>query len=148
MDLNIHATADDLPSIFQGIGILPSQYGNMVRRKLPGEGERKLLFAVLEDAIRVYIKNRNRGEASRNDPDFIEAAEWLNSDEDEGPFTFSACAKAWASMRIACAAESTTTAAAWKRSAAERHLIRSHALSNLDFNDRCGAAPSAPVDLS
>jgi len=76
MDLNIHATADDLPSIFQGIGILPSQYGTMGRRKLPGEGERKLLFAVLEDAIRVYIKNRNRGEASLNDPDFIEAAEW------------------------------------------------------------------------
>ena len=88
MDLNIHATADDLPSIFQGIGILPSQYGTMGRRKLPGEGERKLLFAVLEDAIRVYIKNRNRGEASLNDPDFIEAAEWLNSDEEEGPFTF------------------------------------------------------------
>jgi hypothetical protein len=88
MDLNIHATADDLPSIFQGIGILPSQYGTMGRRKLPAEGERKLLFAVLEDAIRLYIKNRNRGEASRNDPDFLEAAEWLNSDEDEGPFTF------------------------------------------------------------
>jgi hypothetical protein len=87
MDLNIHATADELPSIFQGIGILPSQYCTMGRRKLPGEGERKLLFAVLEDAIRLYIKNRNRGEASRNDPDFIEASEFLYSDEDEVPFT-------------------------------------------------------------
>ena len=54
----------------------------------PGEGERKLLFAVLEDAIRLYIKNRDRGEASRNDPDFIEAEEWLHSDKDAGPFTF------------------------------------------------------------
>jgi hypothetical protein len=86
MDMNIHATADDLPSIFQGIGILPAQYGSMGRRKLPAEGERKLLFAVLEDAIRCYIKNRDR--AGRNDDEFLEAAEWLNSDEESGPFSY------------------------------------------------------------
>jgi hypothetical protein len=85
MDLNIHATADDLPSFFQGIGILPAQYGNMCRKKLPAEGERKLLFAVLEDAIRCYLKNRDRG---HSDPDFLEASEWLSSDEESGPFSF------------------------------------------------------------
>ena len=86
MDMNIHATADDLPSIFQGIGILPTQYGSMGRRKLPAEGERKLLFAVLEDAIRCYLKNRDS--ACRNDPEFLEAAEWLSSDEESSPFSF------------------------------------------------------------
>jgi hypothetical protein len=85
MDLNIHATADDLPSFFQGIGILPAQYGNMCRKKLPAEGERKLLFAVLEDAIRRYLKDRDRGQS---DPEFLEVAEWLNSDEESGPFSF------------------------------------------------------------
>ena len=88
MDLNIHATADDLPSIFQGIGILPSQYGTMGRRKLPGEGERKLLFAVLEDAIRTYLRHRDKGVEARNNEDFVEAAEWLSSDEEDGPFAF------------------------------------------------------------
>jgi hypothetical protein len=85
MDLNIHATADDLPSFFQGIGILPAQHASMCRKKLPAEGERKLLFAVLEDAIRCYLKNRDRGQS---DPDFLEAAEWLRSDEESGPFSF------------------------------------------------------------
>lgn len=85
MDLNTHATADDLPSFFHGIGILPAQYGNMCRKKLPAEGERKLLFAVLEDAIRCYLKNRDR---AQSDPDFLEAAEWLSSDEESGPFSF------------------------------------------------------------
>ncbi len=85
MDLNIHATADDLPSFFQGIGILPAQYGTMCRKKLPAEGERKLLFAVLEDAIRCYLKNRDRDQSN---PEFLEAAEWLRSDEESGPFSF------------------------------------------------------------
>lgn len=88
MDLNIHATADDLPSIFHAIGIMPAQYGDMCRKKLPAEGERKLLFAVLEDAVRCYLKNRDRGQTSCNDPEFLEAAEWLSSDEESGPFSY------------------------------------------------------------
>jgi hypothetical protein len=88
MEMNAHAMADDLPSIFQGIGILPAQYGNMCRRKLPSEGERKLLFAVLEDAIRLYLKHRDDCESYRHDPDFLEAAQWLSSDEEYGPFAF------------------------------------------------------------
>ena len=88
MELNSHAIADDLPSIFQGVGILPAQYGSMCRKKLPSEGERKLLFAVLEDAIRSYLKYRDGAEAYRHDPEFIEAAQWLSSDEESGPFSF------------------------------------------------------------
>ena len=49
---NSYAAADDLPSIFQGVGILPTQYNDLHRRKFTLEGERRLLFAVLEDAIR------------------------------------------------------------------------------------------------
>jgi hypothetical protein len=88
MDMNIHGTADDLPSIFQGIGILPTQYGAMCRRKLPSQGERKLLFAVLEDAIRSYLRHRDGNPIARKNPDFVEAAEWLSSDEEVGPFSF------------------------------------------------------------
>jgi len=88
MDMNLQTTADDLPTIFQGIGILPAQYGEMRRKQLPSQGERKLLFAVLEDAIRCYLKQRGAGRASRNDPDFLETAGWLSSDDDQGPFAF------------------------------------------------------------
>jgi hypothetical protein len=88
MDLNIFGTPDDLNSIFEGIGILPAQYGAMCRRKLPSQGERKLLFAVLEDAIRCYLKHRDSDAALQQDPDFVEASEWLGSDEEVGPFSF------------------------------------------------------------
>jgi len=88
MNMHTHATADDLPNVFEGIGILPAQYGNMWRRKLPSEGERKLLFAVLEDAIRCYLKHRDVSNNSRNSPEFLEAARWLSSDEESGPFAF------------------------------------------------------------
>jgi len=88
MDMNMHATADDLPSIFQGVVILPAQHGAMCRRKLPAEGERKLLFAVLEDAIRCYLTRRDGGQRCCRDPEFIEAAEWLASDDESSLFTF------------------------------------------------------------
>jgi hypothetical protein len=92
MELNSHATADDLPSIFQGVGLLPAQYSSLCRKKLPSEGERKLLFAVLEDAIRCYLKYRDKyrggAESYGEDPEFLEAAQWLSSDEESGPFAF------------------------------------------------------------
>jgi hypothetical protein len=87
METSTYAMHDDLPNIFAGVGILPIQYGESRRRKLPSEGERKLLFAVLEDAIRTYLRHRDNAVA-RNNEDFVEAAEWLSCDEECGPFSF------------------------------------------------------------
>ncbi len=87
MAMDTYAAADDLPSIFHEIGILPTQYNDTRRKNLISEGERRLLFAVLEDAIRCYL--RDGGEtAFDNSPAFLEAAEWLSSDEESGPFAF------------------------------------------------------------
>lgn len=88
MEATTYAAHDDLPNIFASIGILPIQYAESRRRKLPSEGERKLLFAVLEDAIRNYLRHRDGDAAARNNEDFVEAAEWLSSDHDTGPFAF------------------------------------------------------------
>ena len=88
MEATTYAAHDDLPNIFSAVGILPVQYGESRRRKLPAEGERKLLFAVLEDAIRTYLRHRDNYEAARNNEDFIEAAEWLSCDDECGPFAF------------------------------------------------------------
>ena len=88
MEATTYVAHDDLPNIFAGVGILPVQYGESRRRKLPSEGERKLLFAVLEDAIRTYLRHRDQGAEARNNEDFVEAAEWLSSDDESGPFAF------------------------------------------------------------
>jgi hypothetical protein len=84
---NAYALADDLPNVFQGVGILPSQYSDEHRKKFELEGERKLLFAVLEDAIRCYLRDASKASVDRS-PAFREAARWLSSGEKSGPFTF------------------------------------------------------------
>ncbi len=53
----------------------------------PAEGNGKLLFAVLEDAIRTYLRHRD-SDAAHNNEDFVEAAEWLSCDDECGPFAF------------------------------------------------------------
>ena len=88
MEVSTYAAHDDLPNIFQSIGLLPIQYAESRRRKLPSEGERKLLFAVLEDAIRCYLQHRDGDAAAHGREEFIEAAEWLSSDDGEGPFAY------------------------------------------------------------
>ena len=88
MEATTYTAHDDLPNIFNGVGILPVQFGESRRRKLPSEGERKLLFAVLEDAIRTYLRHRDSGLAARNNEEFVEAVEWLSVDDDSSPFTF------------------------------------------------------------
>jgi hypothetical protein len=56
--------------------LLPGQYADLVRRNHVIEGELKLLLAVLEDAIRCYLRNVNAkdGEHRR---DFIEVRNWF-----------------------------------------------------------------------
>jgi hypothetical protein len=51
--------------------LLPVQYTDLIRRNTLLEGEKKLLLAVLDDAIRCYLRNVNSkvGERGR---DFIE----------------------------------------------------------------------------
>jgi len=88
MEATTYAAHDDLPNIFSSVGILPVQFGESRRRKLPSEGERRLLFAVLEDAIRTYLRDRDASDAARNSEEFLEAAEWLSTDDDSSPFTF------------------------------------------------------------
>jgi hypothetical protein len=43
---------------------------------------------VLEDAIRCYFKYRDVDQNPRHEQEFHEAAEWLSSDQEYGPFAF------------------------------------------------------------
>ena len=57
--------------------VLPGQYADLVRRNHVIEGELKLLLAVLEDAIRCYLRNVNAkdGEHRR---EFVEVRAWFD----------------------------------------------------------------------
>jgi len=56
--------------------LLPGQYVDLVRRNHVIEGELKLLLAVLEDAIRCYLRNVNAKDREHR-RDFIEVRNWF-----------------------------------------------------------------------
>jgi len=56
--------------------LLPGQYVDLVRRNHVIEGELKLLLAVLEDAIRCYLRHASSKEGERR-RDFIEVKTWF-----------------------------------------------------------------------
>ena len=67
--------------------VLPAQYFRVLRGRASYGGERRLIIAVLEDAINCFQKNLfardNRGRRL-----FCEAEKWLMSEDRELPFTF------------------------------------------------------------
>src|SRR5271156_6717761 len=58
--------------------LLPGQYVDLVRRSRVIEGELKLLLAVLEDAIRCYLRNVNSKEGERRRA-FVEVRNWFEA---------------------------------------------------------------------
>jgi hypothetical protein len=56
--------------------LMPGQYVDLVRRNHVIEGELKLLLAVLEDAIRCYLRNANSKDGERR-REFIEVRTWF-----------------------------------------------------------------------
>lgn len=56
--------------------LLPGQYVDLVRRNNVIEGELKLLLAVLEDAIRCYLRNAN-SEGGERRREFVEVRNWF-----------------------------------------------------------------------
>ncbi len=81
-------TADErLAGLFQPDTLLPSQFFDRVRRRSEHDGERRLMIAVLEDAVDVYRKQAGardpRGEAL-----FREAEEWIGDPDRTWLFSF------------------------------------------------------------
>jgi hypothetical protein len=73
-----------------GGSILPSQYNDLVRRRSSGfEGERRLLWAVLEDAIDTYLANMDCATAKQRN-EFDEICGWFYAPKDQpaGLFSF------------------------------------------------------------
>jgi len=51
------------------------------------EGERKLMFAVLEDGVRCYLKNMDTRSRRRRSL-FFEVRDWMEAEDNDGPFAF------------------------------------------------------------
>ena len=86
--------------------LLPGQYADLVRRNHVIEGELKLLLAVLEDAIRCYLRNVNAKDGERR-REFVEVRNWFEGSTASAPAAaiFSAskiCARRSASSRGSC----------------------------------------------
>jgi hypothetical protein len=58
--------------------LMPAQYADLVRRNHTLEGEMKLLMAVLEDAIRCYLRNADAKDGERR-REFLEVTSWFES---------------------------------------------------------------------
>jgi len=67
--------------------LLPVQYNELIRRRSALEGEQKLMFAVLEDAVECYLKHMNAKSRSRRLL-FCEVQIWINAKNKVGLFSY------------------------------------------------------------
>jgi hypothetical protein len=67
--------------------VLPSQYYAALRRKTIQEPERRLVIAILEDAVDCYVKHMFSSDR-RSQQLFLDAEEWFADDDREWPFAF------------------------------------------------------------
>ncbi|HYA35457.1 MAG TPA: hypothetical protein VEF03_07550 [Candidatus Binataceae bacterium] len=67
--------------------LMPTQYYDLVARRHSFNGELRLLFAVLEDAIRAYVMNLNQVSVHQR-RDFEEASAWIYENGQRDLFSF------------------------------------------------------------
>ena len=78
---------EEMASMFQPDSLLPVQYFENFRRKVQTEPEKRLLLAVLEDALACYQKHfSSRG--GRGMRLFRETEEWIFREDSTRPFSF------------------------------------------------------------
>jgi len=82
-----YAAEERLGGLFQPDTLLPSQFFDRVRRRVEHDGERRLMIAVLEDAVDVYRKQAAAHEA-RGQQLFREAEEWIEDRDRTWLFSF------------------------------------------------------------
>jgi hypothetical protein len=67
--------------------VVPVQFYDLIRRSAFLDGERRLVFAVLEDAVRTYLRlHDSRRRADR--VEFAEVARWFEARTGTVPFSF------------------------------------------------------------
>ena len=82
-----YALEERLAGLFQPDTLLPSQFFDRVRRRSEHDGERRLMIAVLEDAVDVYRKQAGARE-HRGRQLFADAEEWIENRDRTWLFSF------------------------------------------------------------
>ncbi len=86
--MKVSSVADAGVSLFQPDSLLPAQFFTALKQRSQACGERRLMAAILEDAIDCFQKHLwakdNRSRTLRQ-----EAENWFLSDDDSWPFSFS-----------------------------------------------------------
>jgi len=72
---------------FEPDTLLPVQYNEIMRRRSTLEGEHKLMFAVLEDAVECYLKHMN-AKSRRRRLLFYEVQNWIDAKNRVGLFSY------------------------------------------------------------
>jgi transposase-like protein len=72
--------------------VLPAQLGGGFTMGAHLQPEKRLMLAVLEDAVAVYLREAHR--PGRGSPDFVAACAWLQSRDGTWPFSFVAICRA------------------------------------------------------
>lgn len=78
---------DRVQELFQPDTLLPSQYFDRIRRRASFDGERRLMVAILEDAVDVYRKQASARDRKRRQL-FEDAEGWIESPDRSWIFSF------------------------------------------------------------
>lgn len=82
-----HVASEAYTHLLQPDTVLPSQYYAALRRKTIQEPERRLVVAILEDAVDCYIKHMFSTDR-RSRQLFTDAEEWFADSDRDWPFAF------------------------------------------------------------
>jgi hypothetical protein len=81
-------TAEDrVQELFQPDTLLPSQYFDRIRRRASSDGERRLMVAILEDAVDVYRKQAGARDRKRRQL-FEDAEAWIECADTSWIFSY------------------------------------------------------------
>jgi len=81
-------TAEEkIAELFQPDSLLPTQFFDRMRRSVTFDGERRLMIAILEDAVDVYRKQACAADRKRRQL-FDDAEAWIESSERRWVFSF------------------------------------------------------------
>lgn len=75
------------PSAIEPAAVLPAQLGGAFAKGAGLQPEKRLMLAVLEDAVTVFLRESVR-DARGLSPDLRDAEAWIASEEIEWPFSF------------------------------------------------------------
>jgi hypothetical protein len=79
--------ADATTSLFEPDVLLPVQHARRTGVRRGQRGEHRLMMAILEDAVDVYLKHAAARQGPKRDL-FVEAEAWVNDDDTRWIFSF------------------------------------------------------------